>query len=178
MPKGWSRSIPRPTGATASRAELVGVSLASDCNKACYIPLEHGGDDMFAERPDQLPPSWCSAKLKPLLEDPAVLKIGHNLKYDWIVLDRRGIDVAPYDDTIVMSFDLDAGGLNSHRHGRARREASRPQCIAFKDLCGTGKKQISFHQVQLDRGDRYAAEDADVTLRLWSRFKPRLPTRG
>jgi DNA polymerase I len=156
-------------------ANLVGISLATDCNKACYIPLEHGGDDMFAERPDQLPSDLALAKLKPLLEDPAVLKIGHNLKFDWVVLDRRGIDVTPYDDTLVMSFNLDAGGLNSHSLDDLAKKHLDHDCIAFKDLCGTGQKQITFNKVLLDEATEYAAEDADVALRLWLRFRTRLP---
>ncbi|MEA3030864.1 MAG: polymerase [Sphingomonadales bacterium] len=156
-------------------ARLVGISLATDCNKACYIPLEHGGDDMFAERPEQLPAALVLAKLKPLLEDPAVLKIGHNLKFDWVVLDKRGIRVAPYDDTLVMSFNLDAGGLNSHALDDLARKHLDHDCIAFKELCGTGQKQITFNKVQLDKATEYAAEDADVALRLWMRFRTRLP---
>jgi DNA polymerase-1 len=156
-------------------AKLVGISLATDCNRACYIPLEHGGDDMFAERPDQLPGDLVLAKLKPLLEDPAVLKIGHNLKFDWVVLNRRGIGVAPYDDTLVMSFNLDAGGLNSHALDDLAKKHLDHECIAFKDLCGTGLKQITFNKVPLDKATEYAAEDADVALRLWLRFRNRLP---
>ena len=156
-------------------AKLVGISLATAPNKACYIPLEHGGDDMFAERPDQLPSELVLAKLKPLLEDPAVLKIGHNLKFDWVVLGRRGIAVAPYDDTLVMSFNLDAGGLNSHSLDDLAKKHLDHICIAFKELCGTGQKQITFNLVQLDRATEYAAEDADVTLRLWLRFRARMP---
>ena len=156
-------------------AKLVGISLATQCNKACYIPLEHGGDDMFAERPEQLPSELVLARLKPLLEDPAVLKIGHNLKFDWVVLDRRGIRVAPYDDTLVMSFNLDAGGLASHALDDLAKKHLEHVCIAFKDLCGTGQKQISFDKVQVDKATEYAAEDADVALRLWMRFRARLP---
>jgi DNA polymerase-1 len=156
-------------------AKLVGISLATDCNKACYIPLEHGGDDMFAERPDQLPSALVLAKLKPLLEDPAILKIGHNLKFDWVVLEKRGIKVAPYDDTLVMSFNLDAGGLNSHSLDDLAKKHLDHTCIAFKELCGAGQKQITFNLVQLDKATEYAAEDADVALRLWMRFRNRLP---
>jgi DNA polymerase-1 len=156
-------------------AKLVGISLATDCNKACYIPLEHGGDDMFAERPDQLASELVLGKLKPLFEDEAVLKIGHNLKFDWVVLNRRGICVALYDDTLVMSFNLDAGGLNSHALDDLAKKHLDHDCIAFKDLCGTGQKQITFNLVQLDRATEYAAEDADVALRLWMRFRNRLP---
>jgi DNA polymerase I len=156
-------------------ARLVGISLATECGHACYIPLEHGGDDMFAERPDQLPAELVLARLKPLLEDPAILKIGHNLKFDWVVFNRRGISVAPYDDTLVMSFNLDAGGLNSHSLDDLAKKHLDHDCIAFKDLCGTGQKQISFDKVQVDRATEYAAEDADVALRLWMRFRARMP---
>jgi DNA polymerase-1 len=156
-------------------ARLVGISLATECNKACYIPLEHGGGDMFDERPVQLASELVLAKLKPLLEDPAILKIGHNLKFDWVVLDRRGVRIAPYDDTLVMSFNLDAGGLNSHSLDDLAKKHLDHECIAFKDLCGTGQKQITFDKVPVDRATEYAAEDADVALRLWMRFKARLP---
>lgn len=157
----------------AMRAGLCGVSLALAPNRACYIPLAHVSTDMFAERPEQLDPDAVLARLKPLLEDPAVLKIGHNLKYDMTVLGQRGIAVAPYDDTIVMSFDLDAG---LHGHGMDELAATHLShaCIAFKDVVGTGKKALGFHEVDLRAATRYAAEDADVTLRLWRRFKPRL----
>jgi len=155
-------------------ARLVGISLATDPNKACYIPLEHGGDDMFAERPPQLDAALVLERLKPLLEDEAILKIGHNLKYDWVVFARRGITLAPYDDTLVMSFNLDAGGLNSHALDDLAKKHLDHECISFKSLCGTGQKQITFDRVPVERATEYAAEDADVALRLWHRFRPRL----
>jgi DNA polymerase-1 len=156
-------------------AKLVGISLATECGKACYVPLEHGGHDLLSERPEQIPAERALARLKPLLEDPAVLKVGHNFKFDWIVFDRRGIKVAPVDDSLVMSFNLDAGGLNSHSMDDLAKKHLDHQCIAYKDVCGSGQKQIKFDQVPLDRATEYAAEDADVTLRLWARFKTRLP---
>jgi DNA polymerase-1 len=155
-------------------ATLVGISLAIECGRACYIPLEHGGHDLLNDRPQQLPAALVLQKLKPLLEDPATLKIGHNFKFDWVVLDRRGIKVAPLDDTLVMSFDLDAGGLNSHAMDDLAKKHLDHQCLTYKELCGTGKSQISFDKVAIDRATEYAAEDADVTLRLWTRFKARL----
>lgn len=171
--QGWIAVDTETTGVDATRAELVGVSMALQPNKACYIPIAHGGSDMFAEKPVQLDRATMLAKLKPLFEDPAVLKIGHNLKYDMIVLGRCGIHVAPYDDSIVMSFDLDAG---LHGHGMDELAATHlsHSCIAYKDVVGTGKNQLGFHEVDLKAATRYAAEDADVTLRLWRRFKPRL----
>ncbi|MDV3458962.1 DNA polymerase I [Sphingomonas sp. HF-S4] len=171
--QGWVAIDTETSELDAMRAGLCGVSMALAPNRACYIPLTHGGSDMFAEKPVQLDKPLVLAKLKVLLEDPAVLKIGHNLKYDLIVLRQRGIDVAPYDDTIVMSFDLDAG---LHGHGMDELAATHltHSCIAFKDVVGTGKKQLSFREVDLKAATRYAAEDADVTLRLWQRLKPRL----
>jgi DNA polymerase-1 len=154
---------------------LVGVSLATGPNKACYIPVGHGGTDMFAEKPPQLPLDVVLAKLKPLLEDDSVLKVGQNLKYDMTVLARHGISITPFDDTIVMSFDLDAGqSLAGHGMDEAARTHLGHSCISFKDVVGSGKNQISFAEAQLDKATAYAGEDADVTLRLWNVFKPRL----
>ena len=175
--QGWVAIDTETTGVDATRAELVGVSMALAPNLACYIPLAHGGSDMFAEKPMQLDRDLALAKLKPLFEDASVLKIGHNLKYDLIVLGRCGLDVAPYDDTILMSFDLDAG---LHGHGMDELAATHlsHSCIAYKDVVGTGKKQLGFHEIDLKVATRYAAEDADVTLRLWNRFRARLPAEG
>ncbi|MBW6532490.1 DNA polymerase I [Sphingomonas sp. RRHST34] len=175
--QGWVAIDTETTAKDPMLAELVGVSLALAPNLACYVPLGHGGSDMFAEKPAQLDRDLALARLKPLLEDASVLKIGHNLKYDLIVLGRLGLDVAPYDDTIVMSFDLDAG---RHGHGMDELAATHlsHSCIAYKDVVGTGKKALGFHEVDLKAATRYAAEDADVTLRLWRRFKPRLPIEG
>jgi DNA polymerase-1 len=156
-------------------ARLVGISLATECGKACHIPSSTGGHDLLNERPDQLPADLVLARLKPLLEDPAILKIGHNLKFDWVVLERRGVRITPYDDTLVMSFNLDAGGLNSHAMDDLAAKHLDHTCLSYKEVCGTGQKQISFNQVPIDRATEYAAEDADVTLRLWMRFRARLP---
>ena len=157
----------------AIEAGLVGISLATAPGRACYIPLAHGSNDMFAENPAQIRLADVVARLAPLLVDPAVMKVGHNIKYDINVLVRVGLDVSPIDDTMVMSFNLDAG-----RHNHGMDELAQlylgHSCISFKDVCGTGKSQISFNQVPLADATRYAAEDADVTLRLWHLFKPRL----
>ena len=155
------------------RANLVGISLAIAPGKACYIPVGHSGDGLLSEPPVQLPKALVLAKLKPLFEDPATLKIGQDLKYDLIMLRRNGIDVAPYDDTMLLSYDLDAG---KHAHGMDDlcKHHLGHSAIAFKDVCGTGKAQLSFDKVPLDRATEYAAEDADVTLRLWRKLKPRL----
>jgi len=161
-------------------ANLVGICLATAPGKACYIPLGHrSSDDMFGEVPPQLPLGEAVARLRPLFADEAVLKIGHNIKYDLNVLARYGLAVSPIDDTIVMSFDLDAGqSLAGHGMDEVAHAVLEHTCIAFKDITGTGKKAISFAQVPLDAATRYGGEDADVTWRLWTRFKPRLHQEG
>ena len=158
-------------------AKLAGISLATAPNKACYIPIGHVGQDMLIETPDQLPPDLVLQRLKPLLEDSAVLKIAHNLKYDWVMFQKAGISVAPYDDTLVMSFDLDAGRSN-HGLDELAQAHFEHECISFKSVCGVGAKQISFDKVPLDVATEYAAEDADICLRLWQRLKPRLAQEG
>ncbi len=171
------------TSLDAIRADLVGVSLALGPNDACYIPLAHGGDDMFAQKPEQVPLAEAIALLKPLLEDEAVLKVFQNGKYDLNVLARQGIAVSPIDDTMVISFALDAGrGEEGMGGGHGMDELSQRHLghtpIAFKDVCGTGKKAITFAEVPLDRATAYAAEDADITLRLYRHLKPRLAVEG
>ena len=156
-------------------ARLAGISLATGPNRACYVPVGHVGSDLYSETPDQLPLALVLERLKPLLEDPAVLKIGHNLKYDWVMFDKAGIDVAPYDDTMLMSFDLDAGRYGfGHNLSELAKLHFEHECISFKSLCGSGTKQISFDKVPLRAATEYAAEDADVALRLWRRLKPRV----
>ncbi|MXO61145.1 DNA polymerase I [Altererythrobacter salegens] len=165
------------------QADLVGVSLALGPNDACYIPLGHGGSDMFAEKPEQVPLADAVATLKPLLESDAVLKAGQNIKYDINVLARHGIALGPVDDTMIISFDMDAGrqadGIGG---GHGMDELSERHLghttLAFKDICGTGKKQIPFGEVPIARATEYAAEDADVTWRLHTLLKPRLALEG
>lgn len=176
------------TSLDSIRAELVGVSLALGPNDACYIPLAHhniggGGDDMFAQKPQQVPMADALAALKPLLEDGSVLKVFQNGKYDLNVFARVGINVAPIDDTMVISFALDAGrGEEGIGGGHGMDELCQRHlghtAIAYKDVCGTGKKAIGFAEVPLDRATCYAAEDADVTLRLHRHLKPRLAIEG
>ena len=163
----------------AMRADLTGISLALGPGDACYIPLGHGGTDMFAERPVQVNKARALAMLKPLLESDAVLKIGQNCKYDLNILARHGIHVSPIDDTMVMSFDLDAGrSIDGIGGGHGMDELSTRHLghttLTFKDICGSGKKQIPFGEVPLDRATEYAAEDAEVTWRLHRLLKPRL----
>ena len=167
----------------AMRADLAGISLALGPNDACYIPLGHGGSDMFAEAPPQVPIAEALARLKPLLENDAVLKVGQNIKYDINVLARHGIQLAPVDDTMIVSFCLDAGRqIEGIGGGHGMDELSERhlsyKTLMFKDICGSGKKAIPFREVPLDRATRYAAEDADVTWRLHALLKPRLADEG
>lgn len=166
---------------TPATATLVGVSLALAPGDACYIPLAHrgnhdgagqldlGGDDT----PPQIPADQAMAVLKPLLEDPAILKVGHNFKFDFQLFDRHGVRPAPLDDTMLISYVLDG---TTHGHGMDELAAMLLglSTIKYADVCGTGKNAITFDRVPLDRARDYAAEDADVTLRLWMVLKPRL----
>ena len=166
------------------RAELAGISLALGPNDACYIPFGHGGSDMFAEKPEQVDRQTAYALLRPLLESDAVLKVGHNIKYDLSILARCAkISVAPIDDTLIISFALDAGrSLEGIGGGHGMDELSTRHLghttLTFKDICGSGKKAIPFSEVPLDKATEYAAEDADVTWRLYKHLKPRLADEG
>ena len=166
----------------AMQADLVGVSLALAPNDACYIPLAHGGTDMFDEKPEQIALEDALSALKPLFADDAVLKVFQNGKYDLNVLARYDVEVSPIEDTMVMSFALDAGRGEGMGGGHGMDELSERHLghtpLAFKDVCGTGKKAIPFGEVPLDRATEYAAEDADVTLRLYRMLKPRLSEEG
>ncbi|MDP3736508.1 MAG: DNA polymerase I [Hyphomonadaceae bacterium] len=161
-------------------AKLVGVSLALAPGKACYIPLAHGAgktDLLSGEKPVQVDLATAMEMLKPMLEDPAVLKIGQNIKYDISVFCGHGIRVAPIDDTMLLSFVLSAGA-NNHGMDELSELHLGHKPIPIKDLIGSGKTQITFDQAPLDKATRYAAEDADVTLRLWQRLKPRISREG
>ena len=164
----------------AVTAELIGISLAVAPNEACYIPFGHGGGDMFDEKPKQCDRDAVLAKLKPLLEDDSVLKVGQNLKYDMSVLAQHGVSLTPFDDTMVMSFCLDAGQEVGGGHGMDALAKAHldHEPISYKSLTGTGKKAIGFHEVALKDATEYAAEDADVTLRLWHHLKLRMPPEG
>jgi DNA polymerase I len=159
------------------RANLVGVSLALSPAKACYIPLQHkaSGGGLFGGElvEGQIPLAEAIAVLKPLLEDASILKIGQNLKYDIEVLTRHGIAVTPIDDTMLMSYVLESGDVGHGMDELAQRHLNH-KCISFKDVAGSGKSMITFDRVPIADATRYAAEDADVTLRLWLLLKPRL----
>jgi DNA polymerase-1 len=163
-------------------AELVGFSMAVAPGEACYVPLGHrasseafdfGAHDGIV----QIPVVEALALLKPLLEDPAVLKIGQNIKYDLNVLAQHGIDVAPIDDTMLMSYALDAGKGTHGMDDLAMRHLGHA-CMTFEQVIahvpGKKKSERTFGQAPLDKATEYAAEDADVTLRLWMVLKPRL----
>jgi DNA polymerase-1 len=155
-------------GLDAMRANLVGISLATAPGRACYIPLRHEAT------PGQLAPETALSALAPLFADPSVLKIFQNAKFDLMVFARAGLTaIAPLDDTMLISYAMSAGS-----HGQGMDELSSLHLghtpIAYDSVTGTGKSRIPFTQVPLDRATAYAAEDADVTLRLWNALKPRL----
>jgi DNA polymerase-1 len=174
---------------SSTHAGLCGVSLAVGPNEACYIPLTHeheptgdGGLD-FGDGGDARPPlqqidkPTALARLKDLLEDPSVLKVGQNIKYDLAVMARRGVRVAPIDDVMLISYVLE-GGLHGHGMDELARLHLGHEPIPFKSVAGTGKSQKSFKHVELKSAVCYAAEDADVTLRLHRLLKPRLAAEG
>jgi len=175
------------TSLDAMTAELCGFSLAVAPNEACYVPLGHregggeAGSDLFAPEPKlcdgQIGERDALALLKPLLEDASVLKIAQNMKFDWLVFAQRGIEVAPYDDTMLISYVLDAG-KNGHGMDDLAKRWLNHDTILYQHVAGSGKSQISFDRVPIDKATEYAAEDADVTLRLWYALKPRLAAEG
>ncbi|MET0547231.1 MAG: DNA polymerase I, partial [Caulobacterales bacterium] len=177
---------------SSSHSGLVGISLGLGPNDACYIPLAHrenapaasANTDLFGEAPQvdaaaasnaivQIPLSEAIAALKPLLEDPSVLKVGQNIKYDLGIFSRYGVRVAPFDDSMLISYSLEAG-LHQHGMDELSELHLKHTPIKFADVCGTGKNQISFDKAPIDAATRYSGEDCDVTLRLWSVLKPRL----
>ncbi len=161
----------------SSSADLVGICLSIDDNDACYIPLGHiGTGDMFGEdKPKQIELSVAIKMLKPLLESDSVLKVGQNFKYDLGVLQRYGINAAPYDDTMLISYSL-AAGLHNHGMDGLSELHFGHKPISFKELVGSGKNKKTFDELTLEVATPYAAEDADVTLRLWKYLKPKLVT--
>lgn len=163
------------------QTELVGVSLAIRPGHASYIPLNHksGTGDLLGGGTveGQIPLDDALRVLKPLLENRSVLKIAHNMKYDWLVMHRYGIDAHPFDDTMLISYVLDAGEGTHGMDALSERWLGHTP-IAYKDVAGSGKSSVTFDMVNIDRATAYAAEDADVTLRLWRLLKPRLVEDG
>ncbi len=165
------------------QATLCGFSLAVAPNEACYVPLAHrvGGEkgSLFAGNlaPDQIPESEAIGALKPLLEDRGVLKIGQNLKFDWQIFGLRGAELGPYDDTMLMSYVLDAGRSDHGLDPLSNRYFDHTT-IDYNEVTKLGKSRITFEAVDIAKAAEYAAEDADVTLRLWHLLKPRLVAEG
>ena len=167
------------TSLNEMQAELVGISLSTQAGEACYIPLTHkanAADDLFggAELAEnQLPLNVALEALTLMLQDPSILKIGQNMKYDTKIFAGLGIDVAPIDDTMLMSYAMH-GGLHNHGMDALSERYLNHTPIPIKPLLGTGKSAITFDRVPIEEATKYAAEDADITLRLWQLFKPRL----
>jgi DNA polymerase-1 len=167
------------TGLNDMRCDLVGISLCVEAGQACYIPLAHRenadaglfGSDALAE--GQMPMDRVLELLRPVLEDDAILKIGQNIKYDCKVLARYGIEMAPVEDTMLMSYAMH-GGLHNHGMDQLSERYLGHRPIEIKTLLGTGKAQKTFDMVPIADAVKYAAEDADVTLRLWQAFRPKL----
>ena len=147
-------------------AELVGISLSTDIGKACYIPLKHNGKDV-------LDTNKVIQKIKPILEDKSIKKIGQNIKFDYIIFYHRGIIINSMEDTMLMSYVLDAG-KNRHNMDTLSELHLGHKTISYKDLVGSGKKQLTFDQVEIKKATEYAAEDADVTFRLYKLLKKNL----
>ena len=147
-------------------AELVGISLSTDIGKACYIPLKHNGKDV-------LDANKVIQKIKPILEDKSIKKIGQNIKFDYIIFYHRGIIINSMEDTMLMSYVLDAG-KNRHNMDTLSELHLGHKTISYKDLVGSGKKQLTFDQVEIKKATEYAAEDADVTFRLYKLLKKNL----
>ena len=185
------------TSLDAARAELVGVAMATSPGKGCYIPLRHipagqagtdtpqQGLDFSAPEPPsqikQIPYDTAIEALRGLLADEAVLKIGHNLKYDMHILSQPrngGLAVYPVDDTMCLSYVLDAGRTERHGLDHLALNLLQVQTIKYEDLCGKGAKQISFAEVPPEAACAYASEDADICLRLWMMYRPRLAREG
>ena len=148
------------------QADLVGISLSSKVGKACYIPIGHKSSKCINKND-------VIKKLKPLLEDPSVKKIGQNIKFDFIVLFKQGIEMTSMEDTMLMSYVLDAG-KNRHNMDTLSEIHLGHKTISFKEIVGTGKKEINFSDVEIERAKDYAAEDADITFRLYKKFSKNL----
>ena len=172
----------------AMQADLVGLSLSVQGGRACYVPVAHisagnqGNDELdlgairsnvSPELPKQLARTRVIEMLKPLLEDPGILKVGHNIKYDMQVMARYGVEVGPIDDTMLLSYVLE-GGLHGHGLDELAALHLGHTNIKFSEVAGTGKNQVSFDHVPLDKALDYAAEDAEVTGRLYRQLKPRI----
>ncbi|WP_420859888.1 DNA polymerase I [Marivivens marinus] len=177
--RGYVAVDTETTGLDEMRVDLVGISLCVDPGRACYIPLIHkssAADDLFGSddlAPGQMGVTEALDMLRPVLEDASILKIGQNMKYDAKIFARYGVTVAPIDDTMLMSYAMNAG-LHGHGMDLLSEQYLGHAPIEIKSLLGTGKSAITFDRVPVADAVKYAAEDADITLRLWEHLKPQL----
>jgi DNA polymerase-1 len=177
--RGYVAVDTETTGLDEMTVDLVGISLCVEAGEACYIPLIHKanrGDDLFGSddlAEGQMAVEEALQMLTPMLEDPSILKIGQNMKYDSKIFAQIGITVAPIDDTMLMSYAMHAG-IHGHGMDTLSERYLNHTPIPIKPLLGSGKSAITFDKVPLDQAVPYAAEDADITLRLWQQFKPAL----
>ena len=177
--KGYVAVDTETTGLDEMVVDLVGVCLSVEAGEACYIPVGHkkgSSDDLFGSEEldeNQLPLDVVLEVLKPVLENESVLKIFQNAKYDCKILKRYGVTVAPIDDTMLLSYALHSG-IHNHGMDALSERYLNHQPIPIKTLLGTGKSAITFDRVPIVDAVKYAAEDADITLRLWQKFKPKL----
>ncbi len=185
--KGMVAFDTETTGLNAMQADLVGFSLCVEEGEACYVPLGHvtgnaapaqgslfdGGTAQKTLAPGQLSLARATALIKPLLEDDSVLKVGHNIKYDMLIMRRYGIGIAPVEDSMLLSYVLHAG-----EHGQGMDELAERylhyKTISYDEVTGTGKNRLRFDEVDIEKAGQYAAEDADITLQLYHYFKPQV----
>ena len=165
--KGYVAIDTETDSLNAIQANLIGFSLATDINEACYIPIKHDNAD------EQIHIDDAIDFLKSMNEDPSILKIFHNKKYDALVLDKYNIKVNSYDDTMLISYSLGSGGTRHSLDFLAKKYMSH-SAISFKEIAGSGKNQKSFNEISINEASIYAAEDADITFRLWKILRPRL----
>ena len=165
--KGYVAIDTETDSLNAIQANLIGFSLATDINEACYIPIKHDNAD------EQIHIDDAIDFLKSVNEDPSILKIFHNKKYDALVLDKYNIKVNSYDDTMLISYSLGSGGTRHSLDFLAKKYMSH-SAISFKEIAGSGKNQKSFNEININEASIYAAEDADITFRLWKILRPRL----
>ncbi|MDB2404954.1 DNA polymerase I [Alphaproteobacteria bacterium] len=175
------------TGLHIIDCDIVGISMSYEYGKACYIPINHSTlstsleqDDLFAEPAqenvqsfEQIPVDKVVEILKPILLDSSILKVGQNIKYDISILKKIGLDIKPFDDTMLLSYCFDSGRAKHNMNDLAKRHLNH-DCIKFEDVCGKGKKQILFSQTDIKKATDYACEDADITLRLHTLLKNRI----
>ena len=165
--KGYVAIDTETDSLNAIEANLIGFSFAISNNEACYIPIKH------LEKNPQIELNQALVILKEIMEDQSILKILHNKKYDGLVLQKYGISIAPYDDTMLISYSIGSGGIRHNLDALAKNYLSH-NALSFKEIAGTGKNQKVFNEIDISTASKYAAEDADITLRLWKLLKPKL----